>query len=519
MRNEIQKIYIAYASESGNTEVLAKQLANEDWLAAYSPTLATLNEFNLNQPKENDLLLVLTSSFGDGEPPANGDEFVNNLENLTALPCYYAVFGLGDVTYDKFCGFSKQVDELLLKKQAKPFIERVDADLNYAEIFKQWLPLLQQTLAQVVDLPKTHTLSVKVYNEKTVYQAEVLEVKHLAASDPAVYHLRLSLADSGIFYQAGDLIYVQVEQPDNELANYVDWFNNLEAKNLLAKKELRLLSKNVLRDLNKILDHAELKNLLKISNKKALEAYLYGRDLFDVLTDFDAEKKVTLENLVEILPNLTARAYSISSCGKTHPDYVDLCVRHVHYQLNDRTYQGTASDQLAKVKVGQKLSVFVKSNPTFHLPKELNAPVVMIGSGAGIAPHIGFLEYFANQDKPTASYLFFGERHQAKDFLYQEQLENYQQNGVLTQLFTAFSRDQAVKFYVQDAIKSQGELIWQLIEQGAYFYLCGSKSMSKAVDEALIEIADQIGHQPYVDDFNNIIATLIAEGRLFRDVY
>lgn len=515
----ISHIHIAYGSESGNAETLAKQLHQLDWLQPYQPTLSTLNECNLATLKADDLLLVLTSSFGDGEPPANADEFANILENSTALSCRYALFGLGDTSYDKFCGFSQKLDQLLQQKQAKSLIDRVDADLNYQAIFKQWLPLLQQALQTPSEQPLSHKLSVQVYNEKTVFEAEVLDIAHLAQSEPAVYHLRLSLKNSGIFYQSGDLVYVQVSQPDEALTAYQEWFNDTQSTKTLRHKELRLLSKNILRDLNKILDNAELKNLLKISNKKALETYLYGRDLLDVLRDFDPEKTITLEAFAEFLPNLTARAYSISSCGKTHSDYVDLCVRHVHYSQNNRQYHGTASHQLAQAKVGQTLPIFVKSNPTFHLPENLTAPIVMIGSGAGIAPHIGFLDYLAQQSNPVESYLFFGERHKDKDFLYQSQLENYQQQGTLTQLFTAFSRDQAVKFYVQDAIREQGELIWQLIQKGAYFYICGSKSMSKAVDEVLLEIAEKIGNQPFVDDFNNIIASLIAEGRLLRDVY
>ena len=517
MSQPISHIHIAYGSESGNTEALAKQLHQLDWLQTHQPSLCTLNELDFSCLQADDLLLILTSSFGDGEPPANADEFANSLENLTAFPCRYALFGLGDTSYDQFCGFSQQIEALLNQKQAKALIARVDADLNYQAIFKQWLLLLQQVLQTPENETLAHDLSVKVYNEKTVYEAEVLEIKHLAQSEPAVYHLRLSLQNSGIFYQAGDLVYVQVSQPDEALALYENWFD--QSAEGLRNKELRLLSKNVLRDLNKILDNAELKNLLKISNKKALETYLYGRDLLDVLRDFDAEKRISLQDLAECLPNLTARAYSISSCGKTHPEYVDLCVRHVHYHLNERSYQGTTSDQLAHLKEGQRLPIFIKSNATFHLPENLNAPVVMIGSGAGIAPHIGFLDYLAQQPNKVESYLFFGERHQDKDFLYEEQLNAYQTQGVLTTLFTAFSRDQEAKFYVQDAMCEQGELLWKLIQQGAYFYICGSKSMSKAVDEVLLEIADKIGEQPFVDDFNNIIATLIAEGRLMRDVY
>lgn len=198
---------------------------------------------------------------------------------------------------------------------------------------------------------------------------------------------------------------------------------------------------------------------------------------------------------------------------------MDLYVRHVYYDWNGRAYQGTASDYLAKLQAGEFVSIFAKTNPNFRLPETLNAPVVMIGSGTGIAPHIAFLQALESQYQSVESYLFFGERHREKDFLYQTELENFLANGTLTQLFTAFSRDQAEKFYVQNALANQAELVWKLIQQGAYFYICGSKAMSKAIDAEIIKIAEEIGGQPYVDDFNNIIAQLVAEGRLMRDVY
>lgn len=509
------QLHIAYGSESGNAESLAKQLAQQDFLQTYQPTLSTLNDLDV-ATLENRLLIIITSSFGDGEPPENAQDFLENLAaNPTACTPRYAIFGLGDVSYDKFCGYSKQLDETFKTHQWQPLIERVDADLNYQEIFSQWLLLLQKALTMPTEQPLTHQLSVEVYDENRTYLAKVLEIKRLAAAEPPVYHLRLSLKESGIFYQAGDLIYVQTAQPDHLLAEFSAWFGEDTAE-VLRHKELRLLSKNVLRDIAKLNGNSALKDLVKISNKKALEQYLYGHDLLDVLQDFDPDKKVGLTDLATILGNLTARAYSISSCGKTHRDYVDLCVRQVQYKLDERHYFGTASNQLTQQQAGNFVSIFAKSNPNFHLPDEPK-PVVMIGSGTGIAPFIGFLQN--RQSQQAENYLFFGERHQASDFLYQAELERYLDNGTLTRLFTAFSRDQTEKYYVQHALLEQGELIWQLIERGAYFYICGGKSMSKAIDETLIHIAENVGNQPYVDAFNNIIAQLVAEKRLMRDVY
>ena len=186
--NPLSRVHIAYGSESGNAQALATELANQPFLQAYTVSVSSLNETHPSMLDSQTLLLVITSSFGDGEPPANADDFLETLENLTALSCRYCVFGLGDVTYEHFCGFSQKVDEALQSKQAQPLIERVDADLNYREIFKQWLPLLQQALNDLPQQPLSHQLSVQVYNENTVYQAEVLDIQHLAQSDPAVYH-------------------------------------------------------------------------------------------------------------------------------------------------------------------------------------------------------------------------------------------------------------------------------------------------------------------------------------------
>lgn len=511
-------IYIAYGSESGRAEQLAQQLRSQPFLAQFPCAFSSLNDVDVKSLNDKTLLLILTSSFGDGEAPANAEQFAENLANQTACTFSYAIFGLGDTSYDKFCGYSKLLDETLQSKQCHAFIARVDADLNYQAIFNQWLPLLENALNQMPEKTVEHALSVKVYNEAETFSAKVLEIQQLANSSPPVYHLRLSLKESGIFYQAGDLLYVHAPNPEPLLAEFAHWFGDQNASNLLQNKELRLLNKNILRDIAKLCDNPDLKSLTKISNKKALESYLHGHDLLDLLRDFDSAKQVSLSDLAEILPKLAPRAYSISSCGQTHPEYVDLCVREVQYQLGERHYYGMASHFLATRQAGDFLPIFAKSNPTFHLT-ERHCPIVMIGAGTGIAPYIGFLQALEKEKRATQNYLFFGERYRASDFLYEKELEHHLAHGTLNGLYTAFSRDSTEKYYVQDALKAQSQLIWQLIEQGACFYVCGSKKMSKAIDETLLHIADTVGNQPYVDEFNNILATLVADGRLMRDIY
>lgn len=518
-QHPIEHIYIAYGSESGNAEALANQLYQQAFLQGYALSISPLNDLKLEQLTSNGLLLVLASTFGDGEPAGNADEFLEQLNNFEALPFAYSIFALGDITYPQFCGFGKAVDLRLADKQARQLIQTVEADLNYQQIFNQWLKLLQQALTDLPTESIQHSLSVKVYHEQNAFYAQVLQIEKLAQSEPAVYHLRLDLKNSGIIYQAGDLLYVNIENPDSLLQQYAQYWQDEAVYTQLRNKELRLLSKNLLREIAKLCNHSELKALLKISNKKALEAYIYGRDLLDVLIDFDPQRMLSLAQLEPILPQLLARAYSISSCGRTHPEYVDLCVREVNYQLNNRTYQGTASHYLAQLATGDQVELFVRSNPTFHLPENPDVPIIMVGAGTGIAPFIGFLQTRQQQPIRAKSYLFFGERFHQRDFLYQLVLQGYLADQTLTALFCAFSRDQTEKFYVQDAIVQQAELLWSLLKQGAHLYICGSKAMGKAVEESVLRIAEQIGNQPYLDDFNNIIADLVNQNRLHRDLY
>lgn len=519
MTDPIRSIHIAYGSESGNAQALAQDLHGQAFLQKYDLHLSDLNSLDLSALGADSLLLVITSSFGEGGPPSNADGFSDGLLALGSLPVRYCVFGLGDTSYPAFCGFSKSLAAALAEKQAQALIDPVEADLDYWAIYRQWLPLLQTALENPTGRPLTHRLSVTAYGRNTAYSAQVLSCERMAASEPEVYRLRLDLTGSGIAYQAGDLLYVNVSQPDALLDEYAAYFGSEEARTLLKHKELRLLDKTLLRGLAKICDNAELKNLLKISNKKALEQYIHGHDLLDVLRTFDPDKKITLAQLAEAAADINPRAYSAATCGRTHPDHIEICVRRIRYRLDGRDYQGTASSLLCGIAAGSRIEVFAKSNTNFHLPASGNAPIVMIGAGTGIAPFVGFLQNLTSAAPRPESYLFFGERREAADFLYREELQAYLEQGVLTGLYTAFSRDGAEKYYVQDALRAQGRLVWALIERGAYFYICGGKNMAKAVEETLIHISEEIGGRTGGNMFDNIVADLTGAGRLLKDVY
>ncbi len=252
-----------------------------------------------------------------------------------------------------------------------------------------------------------------------------------------------------------------------------------------------------------------------MSASKQLADYCYGRDIADVLCDFCSPETLPIADLLTALSSQLPRAYSIASCGSVSPDTVALCIREVAYSLNGKKYYGSASHFLAHSEIGTQVAVYVRANQHFHLPENPQVPVILIGAGVGIAPYMGFL----SRPRSGEIHLFFGDRYKAHDFLYREELEKHLQNGRLTALYTAFSRDQAEKKYVQHLLAEQGETIWQLIENKAEIYVCGSKAnLQKSIDNALCEIAQHHG-QMREDDAKQWLFNLTSAERYHQDLY
>ncbi|MBS9779530.1 MAG: sulfite reductase flavoprotein subunit alpha [Moraxellaceae bacterium] len=516
----MSNIYIAYGSESGNARKLAETLQQQ--LAPFNPNFCELNEVNLNELTQDDFLLIITSSFGDGEPTGNATQFADNLyqDDLT-LNCQFAVFGLGDVSYPKFCGFSIDIDEKLQELGAKPIAKRVDADTNFQPFFEQWsqavVAFFTENSEQAKQQLQQLTLQVKSYSENQSFLAKLHSVQRIDKGKFPVYDMTIDITGSGMNYQAGDLLYVIPPVNQTTLQRIENFYSGLtdEQKSLLVNKELRLLTKPLLRNISKKHKNAELKALLKISASKQLADYIYGRDIADLLNDYYSAESLSVENLGELLSDKLPRAYSIASCGQQLPDKVRLCVREVAYQLADKSYVGSASHFLCHAEIGTKIPVYVRANAYFHLPTDKTVPIIMIGAGTGIAPYLGFL---ANK-RVGESHLFFGERHRDSDFLYQNELENWLKNGHLTALHTAFSRDQAEKIYVQDVLLKEGETVWQLLEKGAEIFVCGSKAnLAKPIDNVFKQIAQNYGNFSE-DEAKQFIYDLVSEGRYHQDLY
>ncbi len=511
-----KQTYIAYGSESGNAKQLAEELFQQ-LDSSHSPLLMTLNEVDLDALQENDTLLIITSSFGDGEPTGNAELFYEKLIAQPLIQCKFAVFGLGDVSYSQFCGFSIAVDKCLRECGAFPIAQRVDADTHYRYFFEQWKNAILEHFAGNESTLKNLNLQVKAYSENQSFPATIQTAKQINSGEFPVFDIHIDITGSGMNYQPGDLLYVLPPPNQSTLSRLADFYGALSEEQLTAfgNKELRQIGKPILRALVKKTANPDLKKLIKMSAAAELAKYLYGRDIADILNDFCTPDKVGIDDLLAILSNQLPRAYSIASCGKASPNLVRLCVREVDYELDGKHYYGSGSHFLSHSAAGSEVRVYVRANPHFHLPDDRKTPVIMIGSGTGIAPYLGFLE----QHRQGESHLFFGERYRQHDFLYCDELARHIENGSLTALYTAFSRDQEQKYYVQDALTEQGDTVWQLLQDNAEIYLCGSKNnLAKPIDNALRDIAIRHGNLNE-EEAKAWLLALNSDNRFHKDLY
>lgn len=412
-----ERTILAFGSESGNAKELAQSLFAHLKHQSGDLVCEALDDVTLTDIDVNDLLLVIASTFGDGAPPGNARAFAKQLSSISTVSSFqYAVFGLGDVGYPKFCQFGKTVDQSLGERGARRLVNRVDADLNYQHYFWQW----QQCISDILEGKKSDgldlNLNVEAYSESHPYLATVNSVKQIGDAAKGTYHLNLNISNSGMDYRAGDLLHV-LPDDDIEIYSAIErWFG--EDVSVLAGKELRILSKSLLRGLAKASGNKELKEKLKIKNKSALKDYLFERDLLDVLNDSGEPGFISVDSLAKLLPSRSPRTYWIASCGESgggSNESLDLCVSNLVYQAFGRNHNGAASHFLCQAKTSDQLKVYMRSNPDFWLNLEQSEPILMICEGTGIAPCIGFLQALANRSDKRQTELFFGEGSQSKD--------------------------------------------------------------------------------------------------------
>lgn len=374
------------------------------------------------------------------------------------------------------------------------------------------------------------------FSRTNPFPARILKNVNLngEGSSKETRHIELSLEGSGLSYVPGDALGVVPENDPELVAALLEEMHwdeeavvtiNKQGETLPLKEaltsffEITLLNKKILQQAAAFTENEELQKLVVVENAAQLKEYCYGRDLLDMLRDF-GPWKATAQEIVSLLRKMPPRLYSIASSIAAHPEEVHLTIGAVRYTSNGRDRKGVCSVQCAeRVQEGDTIPVFVQPNKHFHLPESGESDIIMVGPGTGIAPFRSFIEERAVSKVTGKTWLFFGDQHAASDFLYQDELEKYQQDGVLTKLDAAFSRDTAQKVYVQHKMLEHGKELFAWLEKGATFYVCGDKEhMAKDVHEALITVIEKEGEMAR-DAAEAYLKDMQSNGRYQRDVY
>ena len=349
-------------------------------------------------------------------------------------------------------------------------------------------------------------------------------------SDKETRHFELSLKDSGLNYLPGDSLGVvptNCEQVVTELLNAVgltgDESITLGEDTMILKDALlhrlacTVLSKIQIKKFNEIAQSDRLADLLKIENKEALVDYMWGRELIDLFLEYP-QSGLNAQDFTGLLRPMPPRLYSIASSLSAHPEEVHLTVAVVRYEGNGKERKGVCSSYLAE-RVGERVPCYLHPNKNFKLPEDPSIPIIMVGPGTGIAPFRAFVEERRVTGATGKNWLFFGDRSQKTDYLYENEWESYENDGILNDLDLAWSRDQEKKVYVQHKMLEKKAQLWSWLQDGAIFYVCGDASrMAKDVDQALRTIAQDEGAMSE-EDATAWVKNLLKERRYLKDVY
>lgn len=533
-------VTILFATETGNCEYIAKNLARDAGGRNISTKVIDLADYDIGNLAEEACILAIASTTGEGEAPYSAGAFfeaVEKAEDIDLSHVRFSVLALGDSTYADFCKSGRVLDEAFERLGASRIAPRVDCDLDFEDDAAEWSrsvielltatapaasPLQMASSAQVASRPERHhTFAATVLDNR---------VLTLPGSTKATRHIVLKLPEGEGAYQPGDAIGVLVRNDPVHVAELLGVLG-LDGQALVTAKgeqvalssaleqtfEIGAATPRFLETWANLSGASELAQLLGEENQTERFAFLHAHHVIDIVRQFPVTG-VIAQDFVGGLRTLQPRLYSIASSARRHPGEVHITLGPVQYELHGSAREGVASAMLCKSAIGAELSVFIQPNDHFRLP-DGDEPIIMIGAGTGVAPYRGFLQERKAQKQSGPAWLFFGERNRATDFLYEDDWNEFIDSGCLSRIDTAFSRDGAEKCYVQHRMIEQADELFRWIEQGACIYVCGdAASLGPDVHAALLDVFRLAGKMS-AEQADVYIRDLASSHRYLRDVY
>jgi sulfite reductase (NADPH) flavoprotein alpha-component len=526
-----EPITIVYASESGNCEKLANDLAKAARKNDLRPTLIDMADLDLAQLGAAKRLVFIAATWGEGDPPARAVRAYGALmgEGAPRLDGVdYGVLALGDTAYAEFCAIGKKIDERLAALGAKRVVERVDCDLDFAAPASRWIGDALKVLTppdanrgqgngQVIEVDFGKPTAAP---NTDIIEAEISEHVNLnsSRSNKETIHLALAFDGAAPAYEPGDSLDLYAE---NDPA-YVDELLKLAGlagddrlrAEFIKSRDVTTLSLKTIETYAAQTGHQYVKALLADGQAKE---WIVGRQLIDLIAVFPIA--LSLDYLRALTRPLAPRAYSIASSRREVGDGAHLLISAVRYETHGRARKGVASNYAAeRLKRGGRVRVKLKPNRHFAMPAG-DRDIIMVGPGTGVAPFRAFVQERRATAAEGRSWLFFGDRQFTHDFLYQLDWQEALKDGALTRMDVAFSRDTPEKIYVQHKMWQQRRDLIEWLDGGAHFYVCGdAKAMAKDVRATLVRAyADVKALSPEAAE--QAMANLERDKRYLQDTY
>ena len=528
--------HVFYATETGNSRRVAEQLAANAAAVGLQTEVQDLRDVRPKVLKNIENAVFVLATHGIGEPPEGSEPFFEfwmsdkapRLEHLS-----FSVLALGDSSYADFCEMGRVFDARLQELGASAIVDRAECDLDFEVPSAAWTERVVEHAresATIIDVPRSPHLSAvptsPAFTKQRPFSSEILTRQAITGrgSSKDVRHIELDLEGSGLIYLPGDSLGIVPTNPpqlvdalleatafkgDEQVA--IDGNSTSLREALSRHKEVTALSRPILDAVAK--SHPQLQTIL--ADREQFSNYLETRQLIDLVQEFRVDWQP--QQMIDSLRRLTPRLYSIASGPDANPDEAHLTVAVVDYEKYGRQHWGTASNFL--IGDATHAPVYVEPNDHFRLPTDGDTPIIMVGAGTGVAPYRAFVEQRREHGHSGKNWLVFGDRNISSDFLYQLEWLRYRKDGTLSNLDVAFSRDQDAKLYVQHRLIENSARIYDWLEQGAHFYVCGdSKHMAVDVHDALLAIVQQQGGISD-EDAREYVNELKRTRRYQRDVY
>lgn len=540
-----RRVRIVSASQTGNARRVAEALHQQLAAAGVTAQLTVAADFKSKSLPEEDILLLITSTQGEGEPPEEAlplYKFLFGKKAPQLAQLQFAVLALGDSSYPKFCQAGKDFDQRLEALGAQRLLARTDCDLDYQAAADAWLAAAAAKVAELAAASAAApvaaaagtpaaTGSTATYDKNRPFAASVNVGQKITARNAAkdVRHIEIDLSGSGIRYQPGDALGVYFRNQADLVAEI------LQHSGVDAAAEVTLADGSRTSIQAALSEHLDITQntpaLVRAyagwSEDAALQALA---DDAAALADYLATTppvgvlaahphSLTAQQLHDLFRPLAPRLYSIASAQAEVDEEVHLTVGVVAFEHHGRHYTGAASGFLAAAQEGDPIRVFVEPNPHFRLPENGDTPIIMIGAGTGVAPFRAFMQQREANGDAGRNWLVFGNQKFTDDFLYQSEWLQYRKSGLLTRADLAWSRQGREKVYVQHKLLAEAAEVWRWLQAGAHVYVCGDASrMARDVEAALLEIiAGQGGLS--AEDAEDYLNDLREAHRYQRDVY